>query len=144
MKLTRIKTCICLFCAIACLLIIGICPGGALCLDTDSHVNFNHNIHEKCCEFTNVLSEGQFCFESAGADHLAHECCQHCSDSHFHFGCGGGVVLPNQTKSIAFVAFACIAVITNNDGLAQDRFPSRLQGLANAALPLLRTVILLT
>ena len=137
------KTCMCLFCTLAYLLLMGICPDGASCSDSDSHINFNHAIHDACRAFTHVSSEGHFCFERATTEHLPHKCCQHCQDFPFHFGCDRGLVMQNQTKSIAFAAFACTATITNNAGLAQDGLPSQPPGTVNAALPLLRTVILL-
>ena len=144
MKLISRKVCMCLFCALACILLMGICPGGASCSGPDNHINMGHATHDECCDSTHISSEDRFCFEHAATEHLAHECCQHCSDSHFYFGCGGELVLPNQTKSISFVAFACTSVITNNAGLVKDGLPSQLPDAANAALPFLRTVILLT
>lgn len=144
MKLTSMKTCMCLFCALACLLLMGVCPGGASCSGSDNHLNMGYAIHDECCGHTPVSRESFLGFECAATEHLAHECCQHCSDSPFHFICGGELFLLNQTKSIAFGAFACTVAITNNAGLAQDGLPSQSTGTANAVLPLLRTVILLT
>ena len=144
MKLTSMKICMCPFCALACLLLMGICPGGALCSGPDNHINMGHAIHDECCDFTHVSSEGHFCFEHATTEHLAHECCQHCSDSPFHFGCDGVLILPNQTRSITFTTFTWIGAVTNVTVLAKEELSPQSPGIANAALPFLRTVILLT
>ena len=144
MKLASTKACMCFFCALACLLLVGICPGGASCPGPDSQADVGHAIGQKCSGHTPVSCESSLYFECAATEHLAHECRQHCSDSPFHFGCGGVLVLPNQTTSITFAAFACTGAIMNNVGLAQDGLPSQSLGPANADLPFLRTVILLT
>lgn len=144
MKLTRMKTCMRLFRVLACLLLTGICPGGALCSNLDSHANFNHAIHDECCDFTHVSSESHFCFEHATTEHSAHECCQRCSDSPFHFGCGGGLILPNHTRSITFTTFTWISAVTDDAVLAKKELSPQSPGIANAAIPLLRTIILLT
>lgn len=144
MKLTKTKTCMRLFYALACLLLMGICPGGALCSGPASHVNFNHAIHDECCKLTHVWSESHFCIAGTATGHLNHECCQHGSNSPFHFSCGGGFVLPNHTTSSGFAVFARTGTLTCTAALAQNGLPSPSSGTAHAALPLLRTVILLT
>ena len=137
------KTYMYLFCALACLLLTGICPGGALCSSPNSHANFNHAIHDECCDFMHVSSESHFCFEHATTEHSAHECCQRCSDSPFHFGCGGGLILTNHTRSITFTTFTWISAVTDNAVLAKEELSPQSPGIANAAIPLLRAVILL-
>lgn len=144
MKLTSTKICMCLFCALACLLLMGICPGGPSCSDPDSQADLGHAIGQKCCGHTPVSHESFLSFECAATEHSNHKCCLYCSNFHFHFGCDGRLVLPNQTKSIAFAAFAGTVAIANNAGRALDGLPSQSPGAANTALSLLRTVILLT
>ena len=144
MKLIIRKTCICFFCALACLLLMGVCPGGTSCWGPDNHVNMGHATHDQCCDSTHVSSEDRFCFEHAATEHLAHECCQHCSDSPFHFGCGGGLILPNHTRSITFTIFAWVDAVTNNTVLAKEELSPQSPGISNAAIPLLRTIILQT
>ncbi|MBN2375288.1 MAG: hypothetical protein JXD22_02715 [Sedimentisphaerales bacterium] len=144
MKLTSTKTCIYLFGALAGLLLMGICPGGGSCSDPDNQAALGHALGQECCGRTPVSDEGFLSFEGEAAQHSNHECCRHCSDFHFHFGCNGVLVPPNQTRSIAFAAFACTGAITNNAELLQNGLPSQLPDTVNAALPLLRTVVLLT
>jgi hypothetical protein len=144
MKLTSMKTCMCLFRTLACLLLMGICPEGTLCSSPDNHINMGHAIHDECCNFTHVSSEDHFCFEHATTEHSAHECCQRCSDSPFHFGCGGGLILTNHTRSITFTTFTWISVVTNDTVLAKEKLSPQSLGIANSAIPFLRTIILLT
>ena len=144
MKLTSMKTFMCLFRVLACLLLMGTCPGGALCSSPDNHINMGHAIHAKCCNFTHVSSEGHFCFEHATTEHSAHECCQRCSDSPFHFGCGGRLILTNHTRSITFTTFTWISGVRNDAVPAKEELSPQSPGIANAAIPFLRTIILLT
>ena len=144
MKLTSTKTCIYLFGALAGLLLMGICPGGGSCSDPDNQTALGHALGQECCGRTPVSDEGFLSFEGEAAQHSNHECCLHCSDCHFHFGCDERLLLPNQTKLITFSAFAGTDAIKNNAKLAQGRLPSQSPCTTNTALPLLRTVILLT
>lgn len=144
MKLTRVESCMSVFCALASLLAMGFCPGGASCSSPDIQADLGHNIGQECCGHTPVSHESLLSVECPATDRSRHECCQGCCDSPFHFGCDGGLVLPNQTKSIAFAAFAGTVAIANNAGRALDGLPSQSPGAANTALSLLRTVILLT
>ena len=142
--MTNIKTCMSLICTFAGLLLMGICPEGASCASPDNQADLGHTIGQECCGNTPVSRESFPGFESAATEHSNHECCQHCSDFHFHFGCDGVLIPPSQTRSIAFAALACTGAITNNTELVQNGLPSQSPGATNAALPLLRTVILLT
>ena len=144
MKLTSAKTCMFIFCIMAGLLLMGICPVGASCSGPDCQVDLGPAIGLECCGHIPVSSECFLSFECVATEHSSHECCRHCPDFHFHFGGDGALVLPRQTKSIAFAAFTCTGDIANNGGLGQDGLPPQSPGLASAAIPLLRTVILLT
>ena len=144
MKMTKIAMCVRLFCALACLLPMGVCPGGASCSDSEGHVDFGHAGHDDCCEFTHDSPERHFRSENAFVDHFGHECCQHCSDSPFHFGCGAGLALPNHTKSINFATFSWSGAVTNDAMGAKEELLPGSSGLTNAAIPILRTIILLT
>ena len=144
MKLTSMKICICLFYALGCLFLMGVCPGGALCSWLDGQADLGHVVGQECCGHEPIEHESVLRFECTVAEHSKHECCRNCSDSSFHFGCDRELVLPNQTKPMAFSALACTGVITNDVGLGQDGFLSQLPSTGNTALSLLRTVILLT
>ena len=144
MKLTSTKTCMCLFCALTGLLVMGICPGGASCSSLDSQADLWHATGQESCGYSPVSCESFLSFGCAATEHSNHECCRHCSDSHFHFGCGGGLILCNHTRSITFTTFTWIGAVTNNAVLAQGALSPQAPGISNAALPLLRTVILLT
>lgn len=144
MKSTCTKACVRLSCALVCLLLLGVCPGWASCSGLESKADLGYASGQECGGHTLVSHKSFLSFKCAATEHLAHDCLQHCPDSSFHFGCGGGLALPNQTKSITFTAFVRTDAITNKAGLRQDGLPSQSSGIANAALPLLRTVILLT
>ena len=143
MKLTSMKTCMHLFCALACLLPMGICTGGGLCSDQDSQVDLGHAIGQECCEHTPVSGESLLSFEYPATECSRNECLD-CSDSSFCFGCDWELILPNRTRPITYTTFTCIDAVTNDAVLAKEELSPQSSGIANAALPLLRTVILLT
>ena len=144
MKLTNTKSCMHLFCALVCLLLLGMCPGGASCSDPESQADLGYASGQECGGHTPISRESVRSFECPATERSRQQCCRSCPDSPFRLGCGGGLVPPSQTKSITFTAFSRTGAITNNAGLGQDGLPSQSSGIANAALPLLRTVILLT
>ena len=147
MKLTSMKTCVHLFCALACLLPMEICLGGVLCSNQDSQVDLGHAIGQECCGNTPVSRESFLSFECPATEYSRNECLD-CSDSPFCFGCDWGLILPNRTKPITFTTFtymhADFHAVTNDAVLASEELPAQSPGIANGALPLLRTVILLT
>ena len=144
MESTCKKACVHLSCALVCLLLLGMCPGGASCSDPESQADLGYASGQECGGHTPISRESVRSFECPATERSRQECCRSCSDSPFHFGCGGGLVLPSQTKSITLAASVCIGAIPNDAGHAQDGLPSQSSGVTNAALPLLRTVILLT
>jgi hypothetical protein len=144
MKSTCTKTCVHLSCVLVCLLLLGLCPGWASCSDPESQADLGHASGQECAGHTSFSQESVRSFECPATEHSRNECCRSCSDSPFHLGCDWESVLPNRTNSITVAAFAWTGSITNNAGLGQDGLPSQSSGIANAALPLLRTVILLT
>ena len=144
MKLACTKACMNLYCALACLLPMGICPGGVLCADPDRQADLGQASGQECCGHASVSGESFSSFECPATERSRHKCCIDCSDSPSCFGCDGELILPSRTKSITLAAFVCTGAITNDAGLAQDGLPSQSSGTANAALSFLRTIILLT
>ena len=144
MKMTCTKACVYPSCALVCLLLMGICSGGASCSGLDNQAGLGYAIGQECGGNTSVSRETVLSFRCPDTERSGQECWQHCSDSRFRFGCGGGLVLPNQTKSMTFTTFTWIGVVTNDAVLAKNGLPAQSPGTANAALPFLRTVILLT
>lgn len=144
MKLKNTNTLTCLFCALVCLLMMGICPGQGWCSDSDSQAGLGHAIGQECCGHIPVSRECFLSIECVAMEHLDQECWQHCSGSPFHFGCAGGLTLPNHSRSIASTTFAWIRAVTNDAVLAKKESSPQSLGLADAVILLLRTVILLT
>jgi len=142
--LANIKNCMRLLCALACVLVMGLCPGGASCSSSDNLVDLRHVVHHECCDFAHDSFEVRFCFDHVTAEHWDHKCCRQCPDSHFHVGCGVGLTLSNRIRPMVINTFAFIDALTNDAVLTQEDLSPQSLGLANVSLLFLRTVILLT
>ena len=144
MKMTCTKACVYPSCALVCLLLMGICSGGASCSDLDIRAGLGYAIGQECGGNTSVSRETVLSSRCPDTERSGQECCRSFPDSSFRFGCYGGLVLPNQTKSMTLTTFTWIRVVTNDAVLANNGLPAQSPGTANAALPFLRTVVLLT
>lgn len=145
MKLTGTKARIYLFSGLACLLLIGSCPGGAWCSGANGDVALHHAGHDESCDFRQVGPEGLSCFEHSMGEHAAHEYCQGCAVLPIHFGCRRGLVLPNQKGGVTTTALMTgLVAVLHEAGLVRDALPSPAPDIANATLGILGTIILLT
>ena len=144
MKLKNANTIVCVLCALACLLLMGVCPGGAWCSVPDSQADLGHAVGEECCRHIPVWHESVLTSECEAMGNLDQKCWQHCSDCTVHFGCAAGLILPNNTRSVDSALFAWSHVITDDAVLAKEELLPQSRGMADAVIPLLRTVVLLT